>query len=120
MMASDFNMATERTAHLGEGDGFSRDDDDDDDNDYYEDDDGDYDNDDYLLEPEAGLRLFQRIPNEVLEQILSNLQPNEICQAASVCRSVALICSSVCFLFDSSLACLFACSFACSCACSSV
>ena len=56
---------------------FSDSDDDDDAND-----DDDYD-EDSSFDDASDLR---RIPNEVLEQILSHLQPHEICRAASVCR----------------------------------
>ena len=47
-----------------------------------DDDDDDYD-EDSSFDDASDLR---RIPNEALEQILSHLQPHEICRAASVCR----------------------------------
>ena len=64
----------ERVSHLDSEDGS-------------EDSGGEYDSD---VEEDAddatARRVFQRLPNEVLEEIFSHLLPFEICQAASVCR----------------------------------
>ena len=50
---------------------------------------GEYDSDpeeDADSEDATARRIFQRLPNEVLEEIFSHLLPFEMCQAALVCR----------------------------------
>ena len=68
------------------------DDDDNSDNDHIEDHQNDATNDDDAAVADGGVdddhEYFRRIPNEVLEQILSHMLPKEICHVASVCRFV--------------------------------